>query len=150
MSLQSSSTDRDETPGDDDTSSLTYSAAPSRLQRVSFLIGSEQYGADSVAVREIRNWTAINRLPDRPDMSAASPAFAASSSISSIYDACSGLVEPRPHPSPSSSSSKSPRARSVSSPIVCSTSFQWTAPNFNPLQNFAIAQSTANISPLSS
>ena len=34
---------------------------------VSFAIGDEQYGVDIMAVREIKEWSTVTRLPEQPD-----------------------------------------------------------------------------------
>jgi purine-binding chemotaxis protein CheW len=38
-----------------------------KIQFVSFAIGDEQYGIDIMAVREIKGWAAITRLPEKPE-----------------------------------------------------------------------------------
>lgn len=42
-------------------------AAAPPIQFVSFAIGNEQYGVDIMAVREIKGWSEITRLPNQPD-----------------------------------------------------------------------------------
>jgi len=39
----------------------------SRTELISFAIGDEQYGVDIMAVREIKEWSNVTRLPDQPD-----------------------------------------------------------------------------------
>src|SRR5216684_6282908 len=34
---------------------------------ISFAVGDEQYGVDIMAVREIKEWSNVTRLPDQPD-----------------------------------------------------------------------------------
>src|SRR3954470_829574 len=41
--------------------------AASQTQFISFAIGDDQYGVDIMAVREIKGWSAIVRLPKQPD-----------------------------------------------------------------------------------
>jgi purine-binding chemotaxis protein CheW len=43
------------------------SVAASRTELVSFAIGDEQYGVDIMAVREIKEWSSVTRLPEQPD-----------------------------------------------------------------------------------
>ena len=38
-----------------------------QTQFISFAIGDDQYGVDIMAVREIKDWTAIRHLPHQPD-----------------------------------------------------------------------------------
>ncbi len=38
-----------------------------RNELISFAIGNEQYGVDIIAVREIKEWSDIPRLPNEPD-----------------------------------------------------------------------------------
>ena len=38
-----------------------------RTELVSFAIGNEHYGIDIMAVREIKEWSNVTRLPDQPD-----------------------------------------------------------------------------------
>ena len=40
---------------------------PVRAELISFAIGEEQYGVDIMAVREIKGWSEITRLPGQPD-----------------------------------------------------------------------------------
>jgi purine-binding chemotaxis protein CheW len=42
-------------------------AAASHTQFISFAIGDDQYGVDIMAVREIKGWSEITRLPKQPD-----------------------------------------------------------------------------------
>src|SRR3954447_11555043 len=42
-------------------------ADESRTELISFAIGDEQYGVDIMAVREIKEWSNVTRLPDQPD-----------------------------------------------------------------------------------
>jgi purine-binding chemotaxis protein CheW len=42
-------------------------AAADAVQFISFAIGEEYYGVDIMAVREIKDWTAIRHLPNQPD-----------------------------------------------------------------------------------
>jgi len=41
--------------------------AAARTQFISFAIGDEQYGVGIMAVREIKGWSEITRLPNQPD-----------------------------------------------------------------------------------
>src|SRR4051812_47688222 len=41
--------------------------AESCTELISFAIGDEQYGVDIMAVREIKEWSKVTRLPDQPD-----------------------------------------------------------------------------------
>jgi purine-binding chemotaxis protein CheW len=41
--------------------------AEGRSEMVSFAIGDEQYGVDIMAVREIKEWSNVTRLPEQPD-----------------------------------------------------------------------------------
>ena len=43
------------------------SSDESRTELISFAIGDEQYGVDIMAVREIKEWSNVTRLPDQPD-----------------------------------------------------------------------------------
>jgi purine-binding chemotaxis protein CheW len=43
------------------------SAAAGPAEFISFAIGDEQYGVDIMAVREIKEWTNVSRLPEHPD-----------------------------------------------------------------------------------
>jgi purine-binding chemotaxis protein CheW len=43
------------------------SGTASRTELVSFAIGDEQYGVDIMAVREIKEWSSVTRLPEQPD-----------------------------------------------------------------------------------
>ena len=43
------------------------SSAASQTEMVSFAIGDEQYGVDIMAVREIKEWSTVTRLPEQPD-----------------------------------------------------------------------------------
>ena len=45
-----------------DTSSIAR-----QTEMVSFAIGDEQYGVDIMAVREIKEWSTVTRLPEQPD-----------------------------------------------------------------------------------
>jgi purine-binding chemotaxis protein CheW len=42
-------------------------ASAHQLQFISFTIGDDQYAVDIMAVREIKEWTAITHLPKQPD-----------------------------------------------------------------------------------
>ncbi len=42
-------------------------SAVKRTEFISFAIGGDQYGVDIVAVREIKGWSNITRLPNQPD-----------------------------------------------------------------------------------
>jgi len=42
-------------------------AAADLIQFISFAIGQDQYGVDIMAVREIKGWSEITRLPKQPD-----------------------------------------------------------------------------------
>jgi purine-binding chemotaxis protein CheW len=42
-------------------------AAAGVAQFITFAIGDDHYGIDIMAVREIKNWTAIRHLPQQPD-----------------------------------------------------------------------------------
>jgi purine-binding chemotaxis protein CheW len=42
-------------------------AASDGMQFISFAIGDESYGVDIMAVREIKVWSEITRLPEQPD-----------------------------------------------------------------------------------
>ena len=42
-------------------------SAESCTELISFAIGDEQYGVDIMAVREIKEWSTVTRLPDQPD-----------------------------------------------------------------------------------
>src|SRR5437868_10493469 len=43
------------------------SSDENRTELISFAIGDEQYGVDIMAVREIKEWSNVTRLPDQPD-----------------------------------------------------------------------------------
>lgn len=43
------------------------SSTESQTELISFAIGDEQYGVDIMAVREIKEWSSVTRLPDQPD-----------------------------------------------------------------------------------
>src|SRR6266852_7680485 len=43
------------------------SSDENRTELISFAIGNEQYGVDIMAVREIKEWSNVTRLPDQPD-----------------------------------------------------------------------------------
>jgi purine-binding chemotaxis protein CheW len=43
------------------------SGAGNQTELVSFAIGDEQYGVDIMAVREIKEWSSVTRLPEQPD-----------------------------------------------------------------------------------
>jgi purine-binding chemotaxis protein CheW len=42
-------------------------SAGNRAELISFAIGDEQYGVDIMAVREIKEWSSVTRLPEQPD-----------------------------------------------------------------------------------
>ena len=42
-------------------------AKSSPTEFISFAIGDEQYGVDIMAVREIKEWSSVTRLPEQPD-----------------------------------------------------------------------------------
>ncbi len=42
-------------------------AAPATTEFISFAVGDEQYGVNIMAVREIKDWSAITQLPKQPD-----------------------------------------------------------------------------------
>jgi purine-binding chemotaxis protein CheW len=42
-------------------------AADASTQFISFAIGAEQYGVDIMAVRDIKGWSSITRLPKQPE-----------------------------------------------------------------------------------
>lgn len=42
-------------------------ASPRLHELISFAVGDVQYGVDIVAVREIKEWSKVTRLPDQPD-----------------------------------------------------------------------------------
>lgn len=44
----------------------TEEAASRTMQCITFRIGKEEYGVDIMAVREIKGWTPVNRLPNSP------------------------------------------------------------------------------------
>ena len=43
------------------------SSTARQTEMVSFAIGDEQYGVDIMAVREIKEWSTVTRLPEQPD-----------------------------------------------------------------------------------
>jgi purine-binding chemotaxis protein CheW len=45
----------------------TAQTAATKTQFISFAISDEQYGVDIMAVREIKGWSEITRLPNQPD-----------------------------------------------------------------------------------
>ena len=45
----------------------TGPAAADPVQFISFAVGGDHYGVDILAVREIKGWSEIMRLPDQPD-----------------------------------------------------------------------------------
>jgi purine-binding chemotaxis protein CheW len=51
----------------EDTTDGNQSSTESRTELISFAIGDEQYGVDVMAVREIKEWSSVTRLPDQPD-----------------------------------------------------------------------------------
>jgi purine-binding chemotaxis protein CheW len=51
----------------EDTADGSRSGIESRTELISFAIGDEQYGVDVMAVREIKEWSSVTRLPDQPD-----------------------------------------------------------------------------------
>jgi purine-binding chemotaxis protein CheW len=51
----------------EDTTDHSRSGTESRTELISFAIGDEQYGVDIMAVREIKEWSSVTRLPDQPD-----------------------------------------------------------------------------------
>jgi purine-binding chemotaxis protein CheW len=42
-------------------------ATAAATEFISFAVGDEQYGVDIMAVREIKDWSAITQLPNQPD-----------------------------------------------------------------------------------
>jgi purine-binding chemotaxis protein CheW len=52
-------------PPSDERASGKSSALPTQV--ISFAIGDDQYGVDIMAVREIKGWSQITRLPRQPD-----------------------------------------------------------------------------------
>jgi len=54
------------TPGLDDRRDDSARTVAATTEYISFAVGDEQYGVDIMAVREIKDWSAITQLPNQP------------------------------------------------------------------------------------
>ena len=54
------------TPGLDDRRDDSARTVAATTEYISFAVGDEQYGVNIMAVREIKDWSAITQLPNQP------------------------------------------------------------------------------------